>query len=174
MSVEIVSSRALWNGDAPFKDKIYHMRPKTPRIAVRAVLVENERLLVVNAWPTGQSPLMCAPGGGVNAGSSLTENLAREVFEETGLTVEVGVPCLVNEFHYPQSGWHQIEVFFRCAIVPGSHRPTDWSDTEGIVSDQRWLSRTELAVTPHKPDSLIAVAFDGASLSYDALEVLVR
>jgi len=60
------------------------MRPKSPRIAVRAIIVEDGRLLMVNAWPDGRSPLMCAPGGGVEVGSSLPDNLTREVFEETG------------------------------------------------------------------------------------------
>ncbi|MEO0864588.1 MAG: NUDIX hydrolase, partial [Pseudomonadota bacterium] len=110
------------------------MRPKSPRLAVRAVLVEEGRILMVNAWPDGQSPLMCAPGGGVEVGSSLPDNLAREVFEETGLRVAVGAPCLVNEFHDPISGYHQVEVFFRCTVAAGSPRPDAWTDAEAIVT----------------------------------------
>lgn len=148
------------------------MRVKSPRIAVRAIIVEDGRLLMVNAWPDGKSPLMCAPGGGVEVGSSLPDNLAREVFEETGLSVTVGVPCLINEFHDPDGSFHQVDLFFRCTIVPGSARPTDWTDTENIVTDRRWLSRAGLAATPHKPDSLGQVAFGGAGITYDPLEVL--
>ena len=59
---------------------------------------------------------MCAPGGGAEVGSSLPQNLIREVYEETGLHVEVGAPALVNEFHDPKSGYHQVEVFFRCTL----------------------------------------------------------
>ena len=150
------------------------MRLKSPRLAARAIVVENARILVVNAWPAGQSPLMCAPGGGIEAGSSLHANLIREVHEETGLSIDIGMPCLINEFHDPHTGWHQVEVFFRCAVVAGSPRPAQWRDTEGVVSECRWLTRAELAATPHKPDSLARVAFEGGSLSYDPLEVLVR
>ncbi|MFL4470332.1 NUDIX domain-containing protein [Tateyamaria armeniaca] len=150
------------------------MRPKSPRLAVRAILVEDDRLLMVNAWPDGQSPLMCAPGGGVEVGSSLPDNLAREVHEETGLQIEVGAPCLVNEFHDPDGSFHQVDVYFRCTVMPGTPRPADWNDIEKIVTERRWLTRTELAQTPHKPDSLADVAFGGDGVTYDPLEPLVR
>jgi len=150
------------------------MRPKSPRLAVRAIIVEDARLLVVNAWPDGQSPLMCAPGGGVEVHSSLPDNLIREVFEETGLTIEVGAPCLVNEFHDPQGAFHQVDVYFRCTIAPQSPRPDRWTDPEGIVTERRWLTRGELARTPHKPDSLAQVAFETGGITYDPLEPLVR
>lgn len=90
-----------------------------PRVAVRAVLLHNDRLLLVNAWADPKHTLWCAPGGGVEAGQSLPDNLRREVIEETGLTIQVDAPCLVNEFHNPDNGFHQIEVFFRCRLLAG-------------------------------------------------------
>ena len=56
-----------------------------PQRAVRAVILEAGRLLLVNAYPGEESDLWCAPGGGVERGASLTANLRREVREETGL-----------------------------------------------------------------------------------------
>ncbi|MEO0766507.1 MAG: NUDIX hydrolase [Pseudomonadota bacterium] len=150
------------------------MRPKSPRLAVRAIIVDNDRILMVNAWPDGQSPLMCAPGGGVEVGSSLPDNLIREVFEETGLTVEVGAPCLVNEFHDPGSAFHQVDVYFRCTLAQGAVLPDTWRDVEDVVTERRWLTRADLAATPHKPDSLADVAFGSGGISYDPLEPLVR
>ncbi len=41
--------------------------PHPPRIAVRALIMKNQQLLLVNAYPDGQSDLWCAPGGGVEA-----------------------------------------------------------------------------------------------------------
>ena len=150
------------------------MRLKSPRLAVRGILVEDARLLMVNAYPDGQSPLMCAPGGGVEVGSSLPDNLAREMYEETGLRVRVGAPCLVNEFHDPGSGFHQVDVYFHCTLAADSPRPDMWTDPEAIVTERRWLTRDDLARTPHKPDSLASVAFGDAGISYDPLEPLVR
>lgn len=151
------------------------MRPKSPRVAVRAILKHEGRLLLVNAYPSGESTLMCAPGGGVEPGTSLPENLIREVFEETGLHITVGHPCLVNEFHDPASGFHQVDVYFQCQIDGSAQINPNWEDKEAIVSLWRWVEAAELKDVHHKPDSLHAVAFGGANyIKYDPLEVIVR
>ena len=147
------------------------MKPRSPRLAARAVILHDDRLLIVNAYPAGQSDLWCAPGGGVHAGTSLPENLAREVHEECGIRVKVGDPCLVNEFHDPATGFHQVDIYFRCTLTGAV--PADWTDPEGIVSARRFVTRAELAGLRHKPDSLGAVAW-GAGILYDPLEVIVR
>ena len=48
-----------------------------PRLAARAVILHENRLLLVNAWPGNKSDLWCAPGGGVERGTSLPQNLQR-------------------------------------------------------------------------------------------------
>jgi 8-oxo-dGTP diphosphatase len=65
------------------------MKPRSPRLAARALILDNDRLLIVNAFRGGISDLWCAPGGGVHAGTSLPENLAREIHEECGLPISV-------------------------------------------------------------------------------------
>ena len=104
-------------------------------------------------------------------GSSLPDNLAREVMEETGLAIEVGLPALINEFHDPVTGFHQVDLFFHATITEGTLSDT-WADPEGVVTERRFVSRTELAALRHKPDSLATVAW-GAGLLYDPLEVVV-
>lgn len=145
-----------------------------PRLAVRAVLVHQGRLLLVNAYPDGQSDLMCAPGGGVVPGTSLIDNLRREVLEETGLRITVMDPCLVNEFHDPSSGYHQVDIYFRCQVVGSAAIDPAWEDTESIVTDRRWVSAEEMKQLRFKPDSLAEVAFAADGVSYDPLEVIVR
>ncbi len=151
------------------------MRINSPRLAVRAVLIHEGRLLMVNAYPDGQSSLICAPGGGVELGASLPDNLRREVHEETGLEITVGAPCLVNEFHDPERGFHQVDVYFRCHLEGSAEIDPNWQDTENIVTERHWLTEAELVQTWHKPDSLHVVAFGPqGSISYDPLELIVR
>ena len=150
---------------------IARMSQPTPRLAVRALILDQDRLLIVNAYPGGISDLWCAPGGGARPGTSLPENLAREVMEETGLTVSIGAPALINEFHDPASGFHQVDLFFRASITGGTLSP-DWRDPGGVVSQHRFVTRAELARFRHKPDSLAAAAW-GAETLYDPLEVIV-
>lgn len=147
------------------------------RLAARAVLLHDDRLLLVNAYPPSRgSDLWCAPGGGVEPHASLPDNLAREVAEETGLEVRVDAPCLVNEFHDPDRGFHQVELFFRCRLRRGALRD-DWRDPEGVVTRRRWFARAELADIRFRPRGLPAAAWDmatdAAPLRYDALERIV-
>jgi ADP-ribose pyrophosphatase YjhB (NUDIX family) len=148
------------------------MKPRMPRLSVRALILHRDRLLLVNAWPEGVSDLWCAPGGGVHAGQSLPDNLLREVHEETGLTIAVGDPALVNEFHDPATGFHQVDVYFHARLLAGDI-DAPWTDPEGVVTRRRWVSRAELAGLRHKPDSLAGAAWGGGIL-YDPLEVILR
>ena len=146
----------------------------SPRVAVRALILHQDRLLLVNAYPGGRSDLWCAPGGGVNPGTSLPANLIREVHEETGLTIAVGAPALINEFHDPATGFHQVDLFFRCTITAGLLDP-GWQDPEGVVTERRLFARADLDLgrIRFKPDSLGHAAW-GEGLLYDPLERLVR
>jgi 8-oxo-dGTP pyrophosphatase MutT (NUDIX family) len=141
------------------------------RLATRAVLVHDGRLLLVNAYPGDKSDLWCAPGGGAEPGASLPDNLRREVYEESGLDIAVGAPCLINEFHDPDSGYHQVDLFFRCRLVSGALRD-DWQDPESVVTRRRFVTPAEMAALRVKPDSLADIAF-GDGFVYDPLEVIV-
>jgi ADP-ribose pyrophosphatase YjhB (NUDIX family) len=147
----------------------------TPRLAVRAIILHDRRLLLVNAYADRRHDLWCAPGGGVEVGSALPDNMIREVAEETGLIIRPGPLALVNEFHDPPSGFHQVDLFFRAEITGGRLDPGH-ADPEGVVSERRFFAREELASLRIKPDSLIAVAWGDpdAPAVYDPLERMVR
>lgn len=148
------------------------MSPRPVRIAARALILRRNRLLMVNAWGGGISDLWCAPGGGVEPHSSLPDNLIREVHEETGLRVAIGAPAVINEFHEPKQGFHQVDVYFHATIVSGSI-DTEWCDPEGIVTKRQFFSREEMASIRYKPDTLPRAAWDG-ELVYDPLELLIK
>ena len=148
------------------------MTAPRPRLAVRGLLLIEDRLLLVNAWGGGKSDLLCAPGGGVELHSSLHDNLIREFHEETGLTIAVGAPCLVNEFHAPGHDFHQVDIYFRVTLVAGDPM-APWTDPACIVTERHLIARDQMHRYRYKPDSLPDAAW-GGSLLYDPLEPLVR
>lgn len=150
------------------------MKHRSPRLATRALILMQDRLLLVNAYPGGRSDLWCAPGGGAETGHSLPDNLIREVYEETGLTVSVGPPALINEFHDPATGFHQVDIFFRCTVTAGTIDAA-WKDPARVVTERRYFSRADLdsGSIRFKPDSLAQAAW-GEGLTYDPLERLIR
>ena len=149
------------------------MKTNSPRLAARAIIVQEGKILLVNAYPGRRSDLWCAPGGGVERGQSIPDNLAREVAEECGLTIAVGPLALVNEFHDPRSGFHQVDLFFRCRITGGMLDPA-WADPERVVHTRRFFTPEELHTIRLKPDSLSGIAFgDVGPAYYDPLEEIV-
>lgn len=143
-----------------------------PRLAVRAAILEGDRLLLVNAYPGHGSDLWCLPGGGVEPGQSLPRNLIREVAEETGLAITVGAPILVNEFHDPDRGFHQVEIIFRASLSGAAAIILE--DPEGVVNRFHWATRTELAKLRHKPGTLARAVWGQHAAWYDPLERIVR
>ena len=147
------------------------MRPARPRLAVRAAILHGDKLLMVNAYPGQKSDLWCLTGGGVEPAQSLPQNLQREVTEETGLTVKVGPPILINEFHDPGGRFHQVELHFR-ATLDGPETIT-LADPEGVVNRFRWVTRDQLARLRHKPDGLANAVWGDQFAHYDPLEAII-
>ncbi|WP_347140123.1 NUDIX hydrolase [Paracoccus sp. SSK6] len=146
------------------------MRP--PRLAVRAAILRDDRLLMVNAYPGQQSDLWCLPGGGVEPGQSLPENLIREVAEETGLAITVSAPILVNEFHDPERGFHQVEIIFRASL--NGDAGIILEDPEKVVNRFTWATRADLRILRHKPGMLARAVWNQHAAWYDPLERIVR
>lgn len=154
---------------------VHFMAAPLPRLGVRALILFDDRLLLVNAHRGRKPDIWCAPGGGVERGMSLPENLIREVHEETGLSVAVGPEVLVNEFHDPERNFHQVDIYFRCTVTAG-HLHDDWPDPAGVVTARRLFAREALTAGDvlYKPDLLPRAAWGNDTGLYDPLEVMIR
>lgn len=93
------------------------------------LLVHNERRGGRRDWST--------PGGVIDPGESARDGLAREVFEETGLSV-VSWDELLYEVNViaPDLGWNLRVEVHRASAVGGDLNIGD--DPDGIVTDARW------------------------------------
>lgn len=100
--------------------------PDCPRVRVAAAILLEGQLVVV-AHRTGDQSYFLLPGGGVEAGESLFQALVREVREETGLTIEPGIPLLINDTIDPSGARHVVNLTFAADITGGNitDRPED-------------------------------------------------
>jgi 8-oxo-dGTP diphosphatase len=124
--------------------------PERPLVGVGGVVIYESRALLIKR---GSEPLRGAwsiPGGTLEVGETLTEGVARELLEETGLVVRVG-PLIevferidaaapkrtVNGVERPR--YHYVIVDYLCARLSGEARPG--SD----VTDVAYAREGELA-----------------------------
>ena len=98
--------------------------PEHPIIGVGGIVVDGGRVLLVKR---GHEPLKnewSLPGGAVELGETLETAIAREVQEETGLTVEVGpIVDVLDRLRYDTDGrvkYHYVLVDFLCHPTGGA------------------------------------------------------
>jgi len=114
------------------------LHPEQPVVSVGAVVIDGNRVLLVQR---GQPPLKgqwSLPGGVVEVGEELHAALVREVREETCLDVRVGpVVDVLDRITRDAAGrveYHYVIVDYLCATTSGTL--TCASD----AADARWVS----------------------------------
>ena len=111
------------------------------RVGVKAILENSEgKILLLKRSPEKYpqvKTLWDIPGGRIDPGSTLFDNLKREIEEETGFTI-VDEPRLIAAQDIIYEGKHVV-------------RLTYYTKTEGVIpklsdehSEYRWLSKAEL------------------------------
>jgi 8-oxo-dGTP diphosphatase len=123
------------------------------RLRVRAcgLLVQEQRLLMVNHLSLTDGDFWSPPGGGILFAEPAAECLKREFQEETGL--EIGVQRFLFATEFIQPPLHALELFFAVTWVGGTLRrgldPEMKADRQ-IIHDVRFLAWEELqALPPH-------------------------
>ena len=85
-------------------------------------------------------PGLCFPGGHVEPGESFVESVIREVWEETGLTIEHPKLCGTKQFQ-TRKGERYVVFFYKTNRFSGELKSSD----EGEVF---WIPRTDLPKYP--------------------------
>ena len=130
--------------------------PETPLIGVGAVIVDEDRVLLVKR---GRPPLAgewSIPGGVLEVGEMLREAAVREAQEETGLTVAPNQILGVYDRVLREGTrvlYHYVLIDFLCRRVSGELTPG--SDADEV----RWFKREEI---------------DGLNLAADTAEVIKK
>ena len=89
------------------------------RIRASALVVSEGSLLLVRHTRPGEGEWWAPPGGGVEGGESVYDCAAREVLEETGLTVQLGKVVYLRQFLDVYTNTHNFEVFLQATDISG-------------------------------------------------------
>jgi ADP-ribose pyrophosphatase YjhB (NUDIX family) len=134
--------------------------PERPYLAVSAAIVRDGNILVVRRARPPANGLFTLPGGVVEAGEPLTQALAREVREETGLIIE---PKAMAGFRETIVRDAQDRVERHFVILCFAAR---WIAGEPVLSEElseaHWLPPGQLADLQTTPGlaEIVAAAFD--------------
>lgn len=116
--------------------------PDRPIVGVGAVIVRNNRAVLVKR---GAPPLQgewSLPGGVVEIGETLRAAAQREALEETGLVVEAGEVLEVVDRIIPgengRTQYHYVLIDFLCRVTGGELR------AGGDAADVAWAAEDEL------------------------------
>lgn len=131
--------------------------PDSPIIGVGAVILHQNRVLLIER---GQEPLKgewSLPGGALELGETLAEGIIREVREETGLIVEpITIVEVFDRIVRDDRGrirYHYVLVDFLCRVTGGELACA--SD----AANARWATLDELGPIPEFTAEVIRKAF---------------
>lgn len=129
--------------------------PEAPIVGVGAVVVNEERVLLVQRGREPSRGKWSLPGGMLELGESILDGVRREVAEETGLQVEALelielIDRIVREAD-PQGDrvrYHYVIADYLCRVVGGTLRAASDAAAVRWVERTEWNSHSALALDP--------------------------
>lgn len=111
-----------------------------PTPGAGALIINEGRILLIRRARGAYVDHWAVPGGRQRRGETMREAAAREVFEETGLTVEVGDPLWVGDIldEAVPPAYHYTVVDFEAVVVGGDLEAGD------DAAEARWVPVEEI------------------------------
>lgn len=128
------------------------------RNAVRALILQDQHVLLLRKGGDERGERYALPGGGQEPGESLLDALQRECREEIGTHVTVVELLIVADYSrarsLPKTGRRQlVEFLFRCRL-PNGYRPTNGPKPDRHQLAVTWVAQRSIASLPMTPGFL--------------------
>ena len=125
--------------------------PSRPVVGVGAVVLDEDRVLLVRRGQEPQKGLWSIPGGGLELGETLEEGARREAREETGLDVRIlrflGTFERILRDDAGEVEFHYVLADYLCEPAGGDLRAGDDADRA------EWFRRDEIDDLPTTPSA---------------------
>jgi 8-oxo-dGTP diphosphatase len=116
--------------------------PDAPLVGVGAIIIEQDRVLLVKRGNPPLAGKWSIPGGVLEMGETLRQAAVREALEETGLTVEtgelLGVYDRILRDTEERTRYHYVLIDFLCRRIAGEPQAA------GDAAEARWFTRAEV------------------------------
>ena len=138
---------------------------KTARISAKAIIIEQDRLLVLRLRDA-EGDWYCLPGGGQEYGETLPAALNRECLEEIGSAVRIGRLRFIRDYiskHHEfaaEAEAHQVELMFECELMSA---PSVGAQPDKAQTGVDWLALNTLSQHRLYPKVLKRLLGAGAS-----------
>jgi 8-oxo-dGTP diphosphatase len=122
------------------------------RIAAGALVVRDNKVLLVRHQKPGAYDFWVAPGGGAEDGEDLHSALRREVLEESGLLVEPECIAYIEDLSTPTT--RECKIWFYARLIGGAISSRSAEAAHEYIVDAQFLSRAEFGDQPVFPPVL--------------------
>lgn len=140
------------------------------RVAAYAIIVDDDRGMLLAHWVDGRRAAWTLPGGGLEAGEDPEDAVRREVMEETGYRAEVLELLGIHSRVIPvrqriradaDEPLHTLRILYRARVVGGelTHEVGGSTDRAG------WFALDQIAPLPHVQLVEIGLEMAGISLA---------
>ncbi len=155
VAAEMIADRSGAEVQRVFDLLAYDTGYATPKVDVRAVIFQNDALLLVRERSDGRWAL---PGGWADVGETPSECVAREAQEESGFEVCVNKLLAVYDRskhpHEPPFPFHVYKMFFLCEIVGGQAAESNETGEIGFFTREIIPPLSLTRVTPQQIDRM--------------------
>jgi ADP-ribose pyrophosphatase YjhB (NUDIX family) len=132
--------------------------PERPMVAVLAVVLRGDRILIVQRAQQPNAGRWGFPGGGLELGETVAEGAMRELAEETGIVAEAAGVLNVNDA-VSRDDDGRVQFHYVLIAVRGL-----WQSGEGIAGDDAaavaWASRDDILAGKYPTFPTLLPLFD--------------
>jgi ADP-ribose pyrophosphatase len=116
--------------------------PDSPRLGVGAIVIKDNKTLLIKRGAAPGKGLWAIPGGSVELGETLQEAAEREIMEETGLVIRAGKPVYAFDF-IERDDAGRIRFHFAIVDIMADYVSGTLNAADDAL-EARWVSHEEL------------------------------